>query len=42
MEEELKDLLELLDLEQIEVNLFRGISPSGRWQRALGDAVAAG
>ena len=39
MKEELKDLLKLLDLEQIEVNLFRGVSPSDRWQRVYGGQV---
>ena len=39
MKEELKDLLELLDLEQIEVNLFRGLSPAEGWQRVYGGQV---
>ncbi|MCU1491065.1 MAG: acyl-CoA thioesterase [Acidimicrobiaceae bacterium] len=34
-------LLELLDLETIEVNLFRGRSPEGRVQRVFGGQVAA-
>ena len=33
MKEELKDLLELLDIEQIEANMFRGVSPAEGWQR---------
>ena len=36
MNQELKDLLDLLDLEQIEVNMFRGISPEEGWQRVYG------
>ncbi len=35
----LKDLLNLLDLEQIEVNLFRGVSPEDSWQRVYGGQV---
>ncbi len=34
-------LLELLDLEAIEVNLFRGKSPTGSRQRVFGGQVAA-
>ena len=34
-------LLELLELEPIEVNLFRGRSPEGRVQRVFGGQVAA-
>jgi acyl-CoA thioesterase II len=33
-------LLELLDLEQIEVNIFRGVSPDERVQRVFGGQVA--
>jgi acyl-CoA thioesterase II len=33
------DLLDLLDLEVIEVNLFRGISPPSRWPRVFGGQV---
>jgi acyl-CoA thioesterase-2 len=33
-------LLELLDLEQIEVNIFRGVSPEERVQRVFGGQVA--
>ncbi len=32
-------LLDLLDLEQIEVNLFRGNSPADSWQRVFGGQV---
>lgn len=35
----LKSLLKLLDLEQLEVNLFRGTSPSYGWQRVYGGQV---
>jgi acyl-CoA thioesterase II len=33
-------LVELLDLEQIEVNIFRGVSPEERVQRVFGGQVA--
>jgi acyl-CoA thioesterase II len=33
-------LLDLLDLEQIEVNIFRGVSPDERRQRVFGGQVA--
>lgn len=39
MKPELQDLLSLLDLEQIEVNLFRGVSPDEGWQRVYGGQV---
>ena len=39
MKPELEALLELLDLEQIEVNLFRGVSPTEGWQRVYGGQV---
>ena len=39
MKQELKDLVDLLDLEQIEVNLFRGHSPDEGWQRVYGGQV---
>ena len=39
MEKELSDLLDLLDLEQIEVNMFRGVSPTEGWQRVYGGQV---
>ena len=35
----LEDLIELLDLEPIEVNLFRGVSPRDGWQRVFGGQV---
>src|SRR3954449_12040301 len=34
------DLVALLDLEAIEVNLFRGVSPEERMQRVFGGQVA--
>ena len=34
-----KDLLALLDLEQLEENLFRGRSPTVTWQRVFGGQV---
>jgi acyl-CoA thioesterase-2 len=36
----LDDLIELLDLEPIEVNIFRGVSPAERRQRVFGGQVA--
>jgi len=39
MDETLQDLLSLLDLEPIEVNLFRGVSPQTGWQRVFGGQV---
>ena len=39
MKQELKDLLELLDLETIETNIFRGLSPDEGWQRVYGGQV---
>ncbi len=41
MSDSLDDLLDLLDLEQIEVNLFRGRSPDEMRQRVFGGQVAA-
>jgi acyl-CoA thioesterase-2 len=35
----LQELLEILDLETLEVNLFRGRSPQSRWQRVYGGQV---
>jgi acyl-CoA thioesterase-2 len=35
----LQGLIELLDLEQLEVNLFRGTSPQEGWQRVFGGQV---
>ena len=34
-----QELLSILDLEQLEVNLFRGRSPQSRWQRVYGGQV---
>lgn len=34
-----EDLIQILDLEQIEVNLFRGHSPDVSWQRVFGGQV---
>ncbi|HKI75378.1 MAG TPA: acyl-CoA thioesterase II [Pseudomonadales bacterium] len=39
MKQQLRDLLDLLDIEQIEVNLFRGTSPETGWQRVYGGQV---
>src|SRR5262252_765414 len=36
-----QDLLAILDLEQLEVNLFRGRSPQVGWQRVFGEALVA-
>ena len=36
----LDDLVDLLDLEPIEVNLFRGVSPEENRQRVFGGQVA--
>src|SRR5919106_3211852 len=35
----LADLLAILDLEPLEVNLFRGRSPQSGWQRVFGGQV---
>jgi len=35
----LTELLSLLDLEQIEDDIFRGVSPKDRWQRVFGGQV---
>ncbi|ACY99275.1 MULTISPECIES: acyl-CoA thioesterase [Thermomonospora] len=40
MKESLKELLDLLDLEQIENDIFRGRSPQERRQRVFGGQVA--
>src|SRR3954465_3206872 len=37
----LDDLIDLLELEQLEVNLFRGISPDEDRQRVFGGQVAS-
>src|SRR5579859_4209505 len=34
-----QDLLSILDLEQLELNLFRGHSPQTGWQRVFGGQV---
>jgi acyl-CoA thioesterase II len=34
-----QEVLEILDLETLEVNLFRGRSPQSRWQRVFGGQV---
>src|SRR5271156_1820856 len=39
MSKAVESLLELLDLEQLEVNLFRGLSPQSGWQRVFGGQV---
>lgn len=41
MNEALKEVLDLLDLEQIELDIFRGRSPAERIQRVFGGQVAA-
>src|SRR5580704_5245322 len=35
----IEDLLAILDLEPLEVNLFRGRSPQSGWQRVFGGQV---
>src|SRR5436305_5628183 len=32
-------MLDVLNLEQLEVNLFRGLSPQDRWRRVFGGQV---
>ncbi len=39
MSEAIEKLLQLLDLESIEVNIFRGRSPEDSWQRVFGGQV---
>jgi acyl-CoA thioesterase-2 len=39
MSDAVKDLLAVLDLERLEVNLFRGRSPQVGWQRVFGGQV---
>ena len=36
-----QELLRILDLEQLDLNLFRGISPKVTWQRVFGGQVIA-
>ena len=35
----IQDVIDILNLEQLEVNLFRGRSPQSRWQRVFGGQV---
>jgi acyl-CoA thioesterase-2 len=35
----IQEVLDLLDLEAVEVNIFRGVSPKDRWQRVFGGQV---
>src|SRR5271154_7454283 len=39
MSSAIQDVLAILDLETLEVNLFRGVSPQSRWQRVFGGQV---
>jgi acyl-CoA thioesterase II len=39
MSSAIQDVLTILDLEPLEVNLFRGRSPQSRWQRVFGGQV---
>src|SRR5919106_1838472 len=39
MSNAVQELLEILDLEQLELNLFRGRSPQVGWQRVFGGQV---
>src|SRR6476661_803821 len=39
MSKSLIDLISILDLEPLEVNLFRGSSPKTSWQRVFGGQV---
>jgi acyl-CoA thioesterase-2 len=39
MSSAIREVLDILDLEPIEVNLFRGRSPQSRWQRVFGGQV---
>jgi len=39
MSSAIEDILAILDLEPLEVNLFRGRSPQSRWQRVFGGQV---
>ncbi len=39
MSSQVEQLLALLDLERIEVNIFRGVSPEDSWQRVFGGQV---
>lgn len=39
MSRALEELLSILDIETLEVNLFRGVSPKSGWQRVFGGQV---
>ena len=39
MSEAVQDLLRILDLERVEKNIFRGVSPNVGWQRVFGGLV---
>jgi acyl-CoA thioesterase-2 len=39
MSSAIKDVVDILDLEPLEVNLFRGRSPQSHWQRVFGGQV---
>src|SRR6202041_437549 len=39
MSSAVQEVLDILDLETLEVNLFRGRSPQSRWQRVFGGQV---
>ncbi len=41
MSADMQDLLDILDLETLELNLFRGRSPQASWQRVFGGQVIA-
>lgn len=41
MNESVRRLVEILDLERIEENLYRGLSPDSGWQRIFGGQVIA-
>jgi acyl-CoA thioesterase-2 len=41
MSDAVRNLLDILDLERLEVNLFRGRSPAVGWQRVFGGQVVA-
>lgn len=41
MSEVLKELIAILDLEQLDLNLFRGVSPKVTWNRVFGGQVIA-
>jgi acyl-CoA thioesterase-2 len=41
MSEAVKELVSILDLEQLDLNLFRGVSPKITWNRVFGGQVIA-